>query len=106
MADLSGYLPLGSVVLLKKGIHRVIIVGRGLKVKQGEDICFFDYAGVLYPEGLTGVDVCYFNNDWIQDIDFIGYNDESSRSITHKMEQYVASNPDMKRCPMPEEPKE
>lgn len=104
MANYAGYLPLGSVVMMKNGQKRVIIVGRGLSVKKDGAIYFFDYAGVLYPEGLTGANVCYFNNEWIDSVSFIGYNDEENRQAAAVIQNYVDSQPELKRYPQPEVP--
>ena len=98
---ITNYLPLGSIVMMENGVHRVMIVGRGLYVKQGDETYYFDYAGVLYPEGLSSEAVCYFNNDWISEVSFLGYNDEVNREIDIRIRNYVAQHPDLKRHPKP-----
>ncbi|MBO5373341.1 MAG: DUF4176 domain-containing protein [Lachnospiraceae bacterium] len=66
------YLPIGSVVLLKNGKKRVMIYGR--KVRTGEEV--YDYLGCLYPEGiLNSNDVIVFNQEQIQMVYFIGFQD-------------------------------
>lgn len=68
------YLPIGSVVLLKEGKKRVMIYGRRMKTK-GEDK-EYDYMGCIYPEGASGNDdVILFNQEQIQMIYFIGFQD-------------------------------
>ena len=101
MTEMS-YLPLGSIVLMKDGTHRVMITGRALHVKQNDEVYFFDYAGVLYPEGVTGQEICYFNNDWIEEVNFFGFNDEANRRYVSVIENYVNSQTELKRCPRPE----
>ena len=45
-------LPLGSIVILKGGFKKLMIIGR--KIVQGENKEFYDYLGCLYPEGDIG----------------------------------------------------
>lgn len=45
-------LPLGSIIILKGGFKKLIIIGR--KIVQGENKEFYDYLGCLYPEGDIG----------------------------------------------------
>lgn len=68
-------LPLGSVVLLREGVKKIMICGR-IQAKEGSDE-IYDYSGCLYPEGLVGPGSIFFFND--QDIDrlyFVGFQDE------------------------------
>ena len=47
------YIPLGSVVYLKGGIKKLLVVARAIMAANGGKQYFFDYGGVLYPEGIT-----------------------------------------------------
>ena len=68
-------LPIGSVVLLKEGEKRLMIIGR-IQVQGGSDE-IYDYSACLYPEGMTSSDSIYFfNNDAIDTVFFIGFQDE------------------------------
>ena len=49
--DSEKYLPLGSVVLLKNGKKRVMVVGFVATAKEIEGKVY-DYMGCLYPEGV------------------------------------------------------
>ena len=62
---MTEFLPLGSIVLLKGGIQKILIISRALKVRNGNEEYFFDYGGVTYPEGLVGDQMAYFNADKI-----------------------------------------
>ena len=46
-------LPIGSIVLLKGGIRKLMITGIKTVVKEEPDT-IYDYIGVLYPEGFIG----------------------------------------------------
>lgn len=56
-------LPLGSVVVLKEGIQKLLIVGRGVIYNDTESNSerFADYVGVLYPTGLDPEATVFFN---------------------------------------------
>ena len=66
-------LPIGSIVLLKGGIRKLMITGIKTVVKEEPDT-IYDYIGVLYPEGFIGDEGNFlFNNEDINDVIFKGY---------------------------------
>lgn len=69
---MTEFLPLGSIVLLKGGMQKILIIARALKVRNGNEEYFFDYGGVTYPEGLVGDQMAYFNADKINEVVFEG----------------------------------
>lgn len=91
------YLPLGSVVVLKGGIQKLLIISRGINVKRNDEVLFFDYGGVLFPEGLTGDQMAYFNHDGIESVIFEGYNDDDSKKLAENINRYLLKNPKIKR---------
>ena len=91
------FLPLGSVVVLKGGAQRVIIVGRGLNVVHDGENYFFDYGGVPYPNGLVGDRMAYFNHDAIGRVFFEGYRDDQDEILVNRLNEYIEENPDLKR---------
>ena len=93
----NGFLPLGSVVLLQGGTRKVMIIARGMNVKRGDDVFFFDYGGVIYPEGLTGDQLIYFNGDGIVKTYFHGYADDEDDTIQTALREYLAANPNINR---------
>ena len=77
-------LPIGSVILLKGGQRKLMITGRILSDQKMEEI--YDYVGVLYPIGMTGDDNQYFfNDDAIEQIFFIGFQDEDELSFREEV---------------------
>ena len=69
------YLPLGSVVSLKKAQNaKFVIIGRS-QIADGK---LYDYSACLFPQGYTGSDHLYaFNNDDVDTLYFNGMqNDE------------------------------
>lgn len=91
------YLPLGSVVLLNGGIQKLLIIARGINTKQDDQIVFFDYGAVLYPDGLTGDRMAYFNHDAVNKVVFYGYDDEESKIYSNNINDYLAANPSVQR---------
>ena len=92
------FLPLGSVVILKGGVQKLMIIGRGLNVKQGDDTYFFDYGGVLYPQGLTGDEMAYFNHDGVARVIAYGYMDDDSAIVDENLNTYLEEHPNLKRA--------
>ena len=92
------FLPLGSVVLLQGGTRKVMIIARALNVKREDETYFFDYGGVLYPEGLTGDQMVYFNSDGIVKVYFHGYTDGEDDAVVTALDEYLAKNPNVKRA--------
>lgn len=67
-------LPLGSIVVLKNGYKKLMIIGR--KQLQGVEEKLWDYLGILYPEGYLGEGYTFlFNHSDIDSIIFKGYAD-------------------------------
>lgn len=91
------YIPLGSVVLLQGGTQKILIISRGINTKQNGDVVFFDYGGVLYPDGLTGDRMAYFNHEAVNTVLFYGCDDEESRNVSDSINRYLVENPNVKR---------
>lgn len=88
---ISELLPIGSVVLLKNGKKRVMIIG----VKQREKKAIYDYIGVVYPEGSLGVrSQVLFNHDNVDKIYFRGYEDSERDEFIQKLTEYYEKTRD------------
>ena len=92
------FLPLGSIVLLKGGVRKLLVIARGLNVKKDNETYFFDYGGVLYPDGLTGDEMVYFNADSINKVYFQGYQDDDNDIVLENLNTYMLEHPDIKRA--------
>lgn len=74
---IEGLLPIGSVVLLRDGTKRVMIIGVCQKQINSDKDVLWDYAGCVYPEGYMGGDQTYlFNAGQIERVFALGYQDE------------------------------
>ena len=90
-------LPLGSVVYLKEGNKKVIIIARGLVAKGDENLIFFDYGGVPYPEGLQDDQMAYFQHDAITKVVFRGYSDLDDEATIEKIFAYMDKHPEIEK---------
>lgn len=95
--DNSKLLPLGSVVYLKEGTKKVLVIARGLIVKNGDGVVFFDYGGVPYPEGLQDDKMAYFQREAIAKVVFEGYRDFDDEATVEKIENYMKNHPEIEK---------
>lgn len=85
------FLPVGSVVLLKGGQKRVMIIGFCVMAKETEGK-IFDYSGCLYPEGLMAANqTCMFDHDQIEKVFFKGFVDEEETNFKAKLNTLIAN---------------
>lgn len=76
----NGLLPLGTVVYLKEGTYKVMIVGQG-PVFDDDDLgreVYTDYMGIGYPDGFDPDQALFFNDNQIDEVIFRGYEDEEA----------------------------
>ena len=93
------YLPTGSIVILRRGTRKVMIVGRGKMVEVDGKSWYFDYAATAYPEGLRGNEFIYLNHSWIDQVVFTGYHDDEDTIVNHNLQEYLRKHPDVPRYP-------
>ena len=103
MDKVKKYLPVGSVVLLKKGKRKVLIIGY-FSAESQTKVKVYDYIGCLYPEGLYKANLSVgFNHDDIKEIYYMGYSDEEFKSFDDKLKDfkklYVDENGNLKKTP-------
>src|SRR5690625_6042123 len=68
-------LPIGSIVYLKEGTNKLMILNRGPIIEMDGEQTMFDYSGCFYPQGLVPENVFYFNHENIDEVVFEGYKD-------------------------------
>lgn len=94
---LNGLLPIGTVVLLKDSEKRVMIIGVCQKGASNPEK-IWDYTGVLFPEGFLAADKMFmFNNDQIEQIYALGYQDAEQFAFKAKADEMLSQlrNQDM-----------
>lgn len=83
---MNDFMPIGSVITLKNGNKRIMICGR-LQERE-EDHKIFDYCACLYPEGLLSPDeVFLFNNEDIDQVFFVGFQDGEEFAFREFLQQ-------------------
>lgn len=89
--EVSRLFPIGTVVTLKGGGKRIMIIG--IKQINSETNTEYDYIAVPYPEGNIGGDkYVLFNQSDIDELFFIGYNDIERQNFLDKLEEHYHKN--------------
>lgn len=76
MTKKADLLPLGSIVYLKEGTVKIVIVGRGTVIEDDQGEFYTDYLGFVYPSGFEPDDGIFFNKEDIDKVLFKGYVDD------------------------------
>ncbi|MCI7512553.1 MAG: DUF4176 domain-containing protein [Schaalia hyovaginalis] len=84
-------LPLGSVVVLRNGEIKLMIIGRVPLYRDESRFGYFDYMAVKYPVGLTEDSIAYFNAEDIAQVLFEGFADEDDHAIQTAYASALAS---------------
>ena len=79
-------LPLGSVIRLKDGEQKIMIISRVPLYNNEGTIGYFDYAGGLDPQGQNSLMTYFFNHEDIEEIYFTGYVDEMEKEFLKQYE--------------------
>ncbi|MBR4858866.1 MAG: DUF4176 domain-containing protein [Clostridia bacterium] len=86
---MKSLLPIGSVVLLNGGEKRLMICGRvQTDVATGKT---YEYSACFYPEGIiSSKELFLFNNENIQKIFFIGFQDADEFAFKKLIEEHLS----------------
>lgn len=83
------YLPIGTVVLLKKANKRIMIVGFCCTAKN-DNKKVYDYSGCPYPEGIYNSEkTLLFNHADIEEIYFMGLRDEEEADFKKRLKEHL-----------------
>ena len=91
MEEKVDYLPLGSIVVVNGGVKKYVITARGIQVKVNGENHFFDYGACLYPEGMMGDQLLYFQHSNISKVVFQGFSDEDNKMMVETIQQAYES---------------
>ncbi|MBT1174505.1 DUF4176 domain-containing protein [Bifidobacterium sp. LC6] len=88
-----GVLPLGSVVRLRDGGDALLlVVSRAALTERDGHRGYFDYAAVVYPQGLVDSRrVLFFNREDVADVVFVGFVDDVERGFEQRYDDLVAA---------------
>ncbi|MGG5341238.1 DUF4176 domain-containing protein [Enterococcus sp. AZ192] len=92
---------LGTIVYLKEGRTKVMIINRGPIVEKEGMSFLYDYAGCVYPLGMNPEQVLYFNDDNIDKVIFEGYRDEDEERFEELYKKSVENLGDSVRKGLP-----
>lgn len=85
-------LPIGSIVYLKDGSQKLMILNRGVTINQnGEDV-LFDYSASFYPIGLNPKQIFYFNQEDIDQVIFEGDSDCDEKRFAELYKKWLSEN--------------
>ena len=86
----KGFLPIGSVVLLKGGTKRVMITGF-CSIDNKDNTKVYDYTGCLYPEGIINSnEMRLFDKDEIDKVYFRGFEDQEQIDFQKILENVMS----------------
>lgn len=86
------YLPLGSIVIIKGGVRKAMIIARGVGAKIEGKMRVFDYSGCVYPDGMVGESTLLFNHSEIHKVIFTGYVDEDEKLMVENINEWMANS--------------
>jgi len=96
----TDFLPLGSIVIIRGGVKKTMIIARGIAADVGVGPKRFDYGGCLYPEGLISDQLLYFNHEDINKTVFTGFSDEDNELMVENINGWIKTSEFEKGNPM------
>lgn len=87
---LEKYLPIGTIVMLKGGIKRLMITGF-LCMDETQKDKLYDYCGLIYPEGYVEKNqLLLFDHSQIEHIYYLGLNnDDENKKFQKELKEYI-----------------
>ena len=82
---------IGTIVRLKNGEHKLMIISRTPLTNSNGVIGYYDYGACLYPEGLIDSTTFFFNSEDIEEVYSEGYIDEDEEKIRESFEEKLAA---------------
>ncbi|MEJ7490458.1 DUF4176 domain-containing protein [Staphylococcus pettenkoferi] len=89
---------IGSIIYLKEGSQKLMIINRGPIVEMDNQRYIFDYSACKYPIGVVEDEIYYFNEENIDKVIFEGYSDEDETRFQELYEDMLKNlDSDFKR---------
>ena len=90
MKNVKDLLPIGSIVILKEGIKKLMVIGVMQEDVDGKP---YDYLGLLYPEGFIGQAATFlFQAEDIREIFHRGYEDQERNEFLERLDEFYKEN--------------
>ena len=83
------WLPIGSVIRVKGNVKKMMIIARAVVTQINGKQLFFDYGACLYPEGMIGDSIVFFNGKDIQAVLDRGYSDDDDAVCVENIAEYM-----------------
>lgn len=83
----SIYLPLGSVVKIRGGIKKFMVISRGMILNIENEKKLVDYGACIFPDGVVSNKVIYFNHTDIAEVIYTGYTDEMDQRMVKNIKK-------------------
>lgn len=87
-------LPIGSMVYLREGTNKLMILNRGPIIEQNGEQTLFDYSACFYPQGIDPENVFYFNEENIDEVVFEGFKDNEEDRFQKLYKEWLEANKD------------
>lgn len=82
-------LEIGSIVYLKSGNQKLMILSRGAIVQEKNEQILYDYVACLYPFGYVEQQMIYFNEENIDKILYHGFRDEDEERFQELYKEWL-----------------
>lgn len=81
-------LEIGTILYLKQGSQKIMVISRGPIIQTDKKRVMFDYSGCLYPLGYLQEQIYYFNEENVDKIIFKGFHDEDEDRFVEVYDEY------------------
>ncbi|MEY8457537.1 DUF4176 domain-containing protein [Lactococcus ileimucosae] len=88
-------LPIGTIIYLKEGSQKLMILNRGAITEQNNKTVTFDYSAAMYPVGLNPEQMFYFNQENIDKVVHMGYSDSEEERFQELYQEWLEKNPNL-----------
>ena len=89
---------IGSIIYLKEGSQKLMIINRGPIVDIDNKKYIFDYSACNYPVGVVEDQIYYFNEENIDKVVFEGYSDQDETRFQELFKEMMGNlDEDIKR---------
>ena len=85
-------LPIGSIIYLKEGSRKLMVLNRGALLEQSGEKLLFDYSGCIYPVGLDAEQILYFNEENIDKVVYEGFKDDEETRYQELYTEWLDNN--------------
>lgn len=90
---MENILPIGSIVRLKNGKEKLMILNRAPLFNNNGILGYFEYSACIYPYGQTGQNVFFFNEEDIEQVLFEGFKDEEEIAFCNNYNEKIEKTP-------------